>query len=114
MTSEFEFGPDRRGAAMVVDSTASTVPLRRMARTKSRRDTLNVASRRPVGGASLTVDCRADRNTAAPAIATITATALNSRIGPDFRFKGNSPISYDAAGPGEGGRASSLPLLCRP
>src|SRR3954466_12034645 len=109
MTSEFEFGPDRRGAATVVDSTASTVPLRRMARTKSRRDTLNVASRRPVG-ASLTVDCRADRNTAAPAIAAITATALNSRIGPDFRFKGNSPLSDDAAGQGVGGWQPSIHL----
>ena len=50
MTSEFEFGPDSRGAAIVVDCTASTVPLNRTVRTKSRRATLNVASHDSAAG----------------------------------------------------------------
>ena len=43
MMSELELGPERRGAAIVVDSTASTVPLSRTVRTKSRRATVSVA-----------------------------------------------------------------------
>ena len=42
-----DLGPTIRGAAIVVDSTASTVPLRRTDRTKSRLWTVNDASRRP-------------------------------------------------------------------
>jgi hypothetical protein len=43
ITSEFELGPDRRGAATVVDSTASTVPLSRTVFRKSWRVTVAVA-----------------------------------------------------------------------
>ncbi len=45
MTSDCEFGPASRGAATVVDSTASTVPLSRTARTKSWRVTVAVVGR---------------------------------------------------------------------
>jgi hypothetical protein len=45
ITSEFDPGPASRGAAIVVDSTASTVPVSRTPRTKSRRATGHVACR---------------------------------------------------------------------
>ena len=46
MTRDCEFGPDSLGAATVVDSTASTVPLNRTDRTKSCRVTVAVVWRR--------------------------------------------------------------------
>ena len=46
MTSDCEFGPESLGAATVVDSTASTVPLNLTVRTKSWRVTVAVVCRR--------------------------------------------------------------------
>ena len=45
MIRELELGPESRGAAIVVDSTASTVPPNRTVRWNSRFATLNVVSR---------------------------------------------------------------------
>ena len=69
MTSEFVFGPDSRGAAIVVASTASTVPLNRTDRTKSRSVTVAVDSR-PRAPWGVTAAARVDRTTAAPATRT--------------------------------------------
>ncbi len=53
ITSEFEFGPDSRGAEIVVDCTASTVPLKRTDRTKSRRTTLKRVVTAASGGLTI-------------------------------------------------------------
>ena len=47
MTRDIVFGPASRGAEIVVDWTASTVPLRRTDRTKSRRETVILSCRSP-------------------------------------------------------------------
>ena len=80
MTSDCVLGPESRGAAMVVDSTASTVPLSRTVRTKSWRWTVAVVWRWP--------DCpdpefpgSRPRISAAPVatLTTTTATAIHKR-----------------------------------
>ena len=70
MTSDCEFGPDSLGAATVVDSTASTVPLSRTDRTKSCRVTVAVVCA-PAGLSEFGTSGSRPRMSAAP-VATLT------------------------------------------
>src|SRR5687767_14589542 len=99
MTRDIVFGPESRGADTVVDWTASTVPLRRTDRTKSRRETVTLSCR-PPGSAvrpcastgvarhpdadTTTVRTDAARPTAAPAGRRQSA---NSMWGPVSRYQ---------------------------
>src|SRR3954447_24443849 len=108
ITSEFEAGPDSRGAAIVVDSTASTVPLNLTLRMKSHRVTVKVALWRPAEACSSAGDWRAYRNTAAPPAKVTAAATPTAPARTDFLFKWNSPLSDDLEAQGVGGWQPSI------
>src|SRR4026207_31445 len=97
ITSEVEGGPERRGAAIVVDSTASTVPLSRTVRTKSRRLSGAVAWSWPLSAWLWEDGWRAYRKTAAPTRTTVVTTAIR-RAGVELGLK-QPPVIRRTPGP---------------
>src|SRR5688500_7231966 len=85
MTREFAVGPASRGAAIVVDWTASTVPFSRTLCRKSRRATVNVVWRPPLSAWPSSAGWRPYKKTAAPARTTVVSTATR-RAGVDLGF----------------------------
>src|SRR5690348_14905566 len=91
ITSELLFCPDRRGAGIDVDSTASTVPFRRRLRTKSLRTTFAVVFA-PARGASAAGRVKAPVRVMTPAVARTPAPVKYVRTfietGPGYQTEG--------------------------
>src|SRR6476661_4509893 len=114
MMSELELGPERRGAAIVVDCTASTVPLSRTARTKSRRATVRVCWPLPVSGCPSPDGWRAYRKTTAPARTTVVVSTATRRTTFGLESKPPRVISLsDANEPQRVGRLGLFPRTAR-